>query len=159
MLGSAQVQARKKAAIRSPLTSIGLVTDVDADADPDDPGMGGGVDSTVFFTNKLVPKISACTAIVQSVAATWAKANQLGIVKLSQKPGNLLMHVSNAGLAGFFEVVYRVDVAKERARATLFFYSPDGARHEPVQLRAILDQFEIMKFQDQLVRAMTCEAK
>ena len=141
---------------KTPLTSVSGVTDIDAPPDPEDPGAGGGIDTTTYFRNRLLPKLEDCTSQIETVITTWAKAHQLTTPKTEKLPGNLLIHATRGGLDGIFEVTYRVDQKRERARATVFFYSRDGERHEPAGIQRLLNDFKIAEIQDQLEKALRC---
>jgi hypothetical protein len=141
---------------RTPLTSIEVVTSIDAPKDPDDPGTGGGIDAANYFSRRLASKIATCTGQIRSTAQTWANQDQLTIVKLNQRPGDLLMHMTKADLSGFFELTYRVNLQQERARVTLFFYSSDGSRHEPSAIRSLLNTYQVGTLEDKLTQAILC---
>jgi hypothetical protein len=59
-------------------------------------------------------------------------------------------------LKGLFELTYRVDPKRERARVTVYFYSADGARHELAGITAMLEAYRIAALQDDLERALLC---
>jgi hypothetical protein len=153
----AQNRASKPKLTKTPLTSVEAVTDIDAPRDPDDPGTGGAVDSSNYFSRRLTAKIGNCTDRIRSETDTWAKKYQLGVSKVDDQPGDLLMHMTKPDLAGFFELTYRVALHQERARVTLFFYSKDGARHEPAGIKKLLTAYKIDDFQDLLTKGLLCE--
>jgi hypothetical protein len=158
--GSKQPTSRqnhaKPALMKTPLTSIDAVTDIDAPRDPDDPGTGGGADYAGYFSRRLAIKVSTCTDRIRSITDAWAKENQLVVSKSDHRSGDLLMHLVSGDLDGFFEVAYRVRLQQERARVTLFFYSTDGSRHEPSGIRQLLDRYHVGHFQDDLTKAILC---
>jgi len=148
-----------KPSMRTPLTSVEAVTDIDAPKDPDDPGAGGGIDASNYFSRKLAAKLADCTAKIRSATDAWAVDSKLIVTTVDQQPGDLLMHITQAGMTGFFEVTYRVKLQQERARVTLYFYSPDGAQHEPATIHQLLKTYKIETFQDNLSKALLCEGK
>lgn len=156
--GSAGGQNQKKSK-KIPLTSVEAVTDLDAPKDPDDPGVGGGMDASNYFSRKLAPKLVDCTAQVRSAADGWAREYKLSVIKVDDKPGDLLMHMTQDGLQGFFELSYLVKLQQERARVTVFYYSVDGTEYEPAAITKLLKNYDIEKFQDNLTNALLCEGK
>ena len=148
--------AQKKKPRKTPLTSVEVVTSIDAPRDPNDPGTGGGIDAANYFSRRLASKISTCTAQIRTTTQTWASQDQLSLVKVNERPGDLLMHMTKADLNGFFELTYRVNLQQERARVTLFFYSADGARHEPAAIRALLTAYKVDALEDKLTQAILC---
>jgi hypothetical protein len=52
---------------------------------------------------------------VRDQVSSWMKLHQLSRVKMEERPGNLLMHVTKRPLNGFFEFTYRVDLAVQQA--------------------------------------------
>ena len=138
------------------LTSVAGMTDLDAPRDPDDPGIGGGIDSANFFRTRLLPKLADCTDQVEEPILSWIKVHQLTVPKSERGPGSLLIHATNDTLRGLFEFTYRVDGKRERARATLYFYSTDGERHEPLGIKQMLESYEIEALQDDLDAALQC---
>jgi hypothetical protein len=141
---------------KTPLTSVEAVTDLDAPRDADDPGTGGGIDGADYFSRKLAAKLNDCTAQIRSATDTWARANQLHVIKADQQPGNLLIHATRADLEGFFEITYRVKLDQQRARFTVFFYKLDGTQVEPAAIHTLLKTYKIDGFQDNLTRALLC---
>jgi len=156
--GSAGGQNQKKST-KIPLTSVEAVTDIDAPKDPDDPGVGGGMDASNYFSRKLAPKLVDCTAQIRSAADVWARKYKLSVIKVDDEPGDLLMHMTQGGLEGFFEVTYLVKLQQERARVTVFYYSLDGTQYEPSAITKLLKNYDIEKFQDNLTSALLCEGK
>ena len=148
--------SKKQTVKRTPLTSVEAVTDIDAPVDPDDPGAGGGVDAEGYFSRKLAAKVATCTDQIQSVGGVWARDQKLSVNKMDKQAGNLLMHMTGPDLNGFFELTYRVKLHDERARVTLFFYSQDGAQHEPAGIRELLKDYHVDTFQDRLTQALLC---
>ena len=128
LVSQAAISAPQKKTRRTPLTSVEVVTSIDAPKDPDDPGIGGGIDAANYFSRRLASKIGACTAKIRFATQDWATHERLTVVKVSQKPGDLLMHMTKSNLTGLFELTYRINLQQERARVTLFFYSADGSR-------------------------------
>jgi hypothetical protein len=156
-VGVAVAQNPKPKLTKTPLTSVEAVTDIDAPRDPDDPGTGGAVDSSNYFSRRLAAKIGNCTDRIRSETDAWAKKYQLGVSKVDRQPGDLLMHMTKPDLAGFFELTYRIALHQERARVTLFFYSKDGARHEPAGIKKLLTDYKIDDLQDLLTKGLLCE--
>jgi len=154
---AAQSPGSKPKLIKTPLTSVEAVTDIDAPRDPDNPGTGGAVDSSTYFSRRLAAKVANCTDHIRSDASAWAKKYQLSVSKVDQEPGDLLMQMTKPDLAGLFELTYRVKVKQERARVTLFFYSEDGARHEPAGINKLLTDYKIADFQDLLTKGLLCQ--
>jgi len=142
---------------RSPLTSIGVVEDIDSAPDPDDPGAGGGFDAENYFQNILVGKVAGCTAGVLKTFLSWAQAQSLTVSKTLQQPTSLLAYTSLTTPPGLLQLTYRYSSTQKRARATLFFYSTDGAQHEPVAIEALLKQYKVASLQDEVRKAIACE--
>jgi hypothetical protein len=148
--------AQKQPVKRTPLTSVEAVTDIDAPKDPDDPGTGGGMDASNYFSRKLAAKLNDCTAQIRSTTDAWVRASQLHVVKVEDQPGDLMIHATRSDLEGFFEIIYRVKLQQERARVTVFFYAPDGAQLEPATIDRLLKDYKIDEFQDKLTHALLC---
>jgi hypothetical protein len=146
----------KKPVHKTPLTSVEAVTDPDATPDPHDPGTGGGIDTSNYFSRKLASKISACTDQVQTVATTWIKKNHFSVIRLDRKAGDLLIHAATKNLPGLFEVAYTVSTQRERARVTVFYYLPDGSAVEPTEIKPLLSKYHVDLFQDSLTNALLC---
>ena len=144
---------------KSALTSVAGTTLLDAPRDPDDPGVGGGIDTTSYFQTRLLPRLSDCTEELLEPITDWIKRHGLVVQKQERLPGNLLVHATNAALSGLFEFTYRVDAARQRARVTLFFYSLDGARHELAGIRDMLATYAIEALQGRLDTALQCGAR
>ena len=141
---------------RSALTSIGVVEDVAAARDPDDPGAGGGFDAENYFQNLLVDKVGACTANVLSEFLVWSQAQSLPVSKTVEGPTSVLAYATLATPPGVLELAYRFNATQKRARATLFFYSVDGAKHEPAAIEALLTQYKVASLQDKVRTAIAC---
>lgn len=141
---------------RSPLTSVGAVTSLGASPDLDDPGAGGGFDSEAYFRNRFLPKLSDCTEKITNVYKAWAIAHGFQIPLRETGPGKVLIHATRADLNGLFELTYRVHPNRERARVTVYFYSRDGARHEPTAVVTMLRTYGIAELQDDLDTALAC---
>ena len=141
---------------KSALTSVAGTTLLDGPRDPDDPGVGGGIDTTSYFQTRLLPRISDCTEELLQPITDWVEQHDLFVQKKEHLPGSLLIHATNAGLSGLFEFTYRVDAARQRARVTLFFYSLDGARHEIAGIRDMLEKYAIETLQGRLDTALQC---
>jgi hypothetical protein len=142
---------------KTALTSVEAVTDVDAPRDQDDPGIGGAADASRYFSRRLAGNVANCTNRIRSETDTWAGKYQLSVSKVDQQPGDLLMHMTKPDLAGLFELTYRVNLKQERSRVTLFFYSQDGARHEPAGIKRLLTDYKIADFQDLLTKGLLCQ--
>ena len=144
-------------AFRSPLTSVGVVQDLDAPPDPDDPRKGGGFDAEGYFQNIVIAKVSECTANVLKAFTTWSSAQSLSIAKSTQTPTAALAFVTIAAPAGVLQLDYRFQPDIKRSRATLFYFSNDGSKHEPSALQAILTQYKIASLQDSIRIAVACK--
>jgi len=142
--------------MRSPLTSIGVVQEVDAPADPDDPGAGGGFDAENYFQNILVGQVGECTAGVLKAFLSWSKAQMLNVPKTVQQPTSLLAFTALSTPSGVLELNYRFSIEQKRARATLFFYSTDGAQHQPAAIEVLLKQYKVATLQDEIRTAIAC---
>lgn len=153
----AQSRDAKPKLTKTPLTSVEAVTDIDAPRDPDDPGTGGAVDSSGYFSRRLIARIENCTDRLRSETGAWARNHELVVSKVDRQPGDLLMQMTKPDLAGLFELTYRVNLKLERARVTLFFYSLDGARHELAGIKKLLTDYKIDAFQDVLTKGLLCE--
>lgn len=141
---------------KSALTSIGGMSSIDGAPDEDDPGVGGGIDSASYFRNRMLPKLDDCTNEIRSVYDKWGAARGLTSVRREAIPGNLLIHMTRNDLNGLFELTYRVDSKRERARVTVYFYSADGARHELAGIMTMLQEYQIASLQDNLEKALLC---
>ena len=142
---------------RSPLTSIGVVQEVDAPRDPDDPGAGGGFDAENYFQNILVGKVGECKARVLKAFLSWSNAQALSVPKTVEQPMSLLAFTTLATPPGVLELNYRFSPALKRSRATLFFYSVDGAQHEPPAIEALLNQYNVATLQNEMRTAVACQ--
>jgi hypothetical protein len=145
--------------IRTPLTSIAVVTSLDVSPDPEDPGAGGGFDAETYFREALVSKIGDCTKLIEAEFATWSQLQGFVIPKKERSPAGLLVHATKIGFEGLFELVYRVDPKRERARVTVYYYSNDGVQHEPLGIKMLLDGYGIAALQDKLETALQCQGK
>lgn len=141
---------------KTPLTSVGAVSSLDAPPDANDPGIGGGFDHISYFRNRLIPKLADCTAEIEAVYQGWAEGHNFLIPVREILPGDLLIHATKEGLNGFFELIYRVDAERERARVTVLFVSPDGRLHDPLSIKEMLMTWEIDTLQDDLDAALAC---
>lgn len=139
------------------LTSIGVVDDLDAPPDPDDPGMGGGFDAVNYFQNILVEKVAECTKGVLKEFETWTRNQALVISRTVQASSSLLAYAALTDPTGVLELSYRFNASQKRARATLFFYSNDGKQHEPAAIKAFLKQYKVDSFEDRLRAAVACK--
>lgn len=142
---------------RSALTSIGAVQDLDAPPEADDPRAGSGFDAEGYFQNIVVGKVATCTSNVLKEFASWTKAQSLTISKTSQTAASVLALVSLNSPPGVLELDYRFNQSSKRARATLFFFSPNGSKHEPAALEALLKQYKVAALQDSLRVAIACQ--
>lgn len=148
--------AEQSVSNRSPLTSVGAISALELPPDPEDPGIGGGFDHVSYFRNRFIPKLDDCTAQIDAVFRGWVASHDLVIPLHETSPGELLIHATQLGLDGLFELTYRVDTKRERARVTVYFYSPDGVRHAPLAIKEMLERWEISKLQDALDKALAC---
>ena len=140
----------------TPLTSVGAVSNLEAPPDPNEPGIGGGIDHVSYFRNRFIPQLTNCTQQVVAVYREWAGAHALQLPLQETQDGNVLMHATRAGLDGLFELTYRVDTLMERARFTVYYYSADGARLSPLAIPTILEKWDIAALQDSLDGALSC---
>jgi hypothetical protein len=141
---------------KSALTSIAGMSSIDGAPDDDDPGVGGGIDSATYFRNRMLPKLDDCTNSIRNVYDKWGSTLGLASVRREAVPGSLVIHMTNNDLNGLFELTYRVDAKRERARVTVYFYSADGARHEPSGIAVMLQRYQIAALQDDLEKALLC---
>lgn len=141
---------------KTALTSVAGMTNLDAPRDADDPGVGGGIDTASYFRTRLLPQLADCTDRIEAPIIAWVKHHAMTVRKSERVPGNLLIHATKDALMGLFEFTYRVDGKRERARATLYFYSADGARHEPLGIEEMLKSYGIAELQDELDAALQC---
>lgn len=151
--------AKEMSPYRTPLTSAGAVTSLDVPPDPEDPGAGGGFDSETYFTESLVTKLVDCTNRIEAEVTKWSKSKGLRIRKKEKGPGALLFHALKQGDAGFFEFAYKFNAKQKRARITLYFYSNDGAQHEPLGIERLLNSYDIGGLHDNLENALQCEGR
>ncbi|MBV8736552.1 MAG: hypothetical protein JO007_04700 [Alphaproteobacteria bacterium] len=156
IFGISSVQASNNTA--TPLTSISVVSSLNPPPDPDDPGIGGGFDAEAYFRENLVSSIKDCTKIVTTVVYGWTKANAFSLAKEEVSPGWLLADARRPDDAGILEFIYRVYPHNARARATVFYYSPDGKELDPAQIRSLLTKYKIADLEDQLQSALSCKA-
>lgn len=138
------------------LTSIGLVDDLDAGIDPDDPGTGGGFDAETYFQNLLVSKVHQCGKGVLQVFLNWAKEGGINIDKTSFGDAATSGYTTISEPPGVLELSYRFDTEKRRSRVTLFFYARDGTKMEPTTIEGLLRRFKVAGLQDKLRDAVTC---
>lgn len=143
-------------AFRSPLTSIGVVQDLEAPADPDDPRIGGGFDAENYFQNVVIANVSACVGHVLQVFTTWSNAQSLSVAKSTLTATSALAFVPVATPSGVLQLDYRFHADTKRSRVTLFYFSNDGAKHEPAALQAMLGQYKVAALQDDLRAAVAC---
>jgi hypothetical protein len=141
----------------SPLTSVGVVQDLDAPPDPDDPRKGGGFDAEGYFQNIVISKVSECTANVLKVFTTWTRAQSLTVAKSTQTTTAALAFVTSAAPPGVLQLDYRFHPDTKRSRVTLFFFSNDGSKHEPSALQAMLKRYKVAALQDSLRTAVACQ--
>ena len=152
-------QAANQQLQKTPLTRVEVVTDIDTPRADDDPGTGGGIDSSNYFSRRLAEKISVCTDQIRTVTEKWAKQNQLVLNKVDRRPGDLLIQATKHDLKGLFELTYRVNLKQERADVTLYFYSQDGFRQDPAVILTFLKTYKVETFQDELTSALMCGDK
>lgn len=141
---------------RSPLTSISAVENLDAPPDPDDPGAGGGFDAETYFQNFVLAEVHTCPRVVLNEFIVWSKAQSLSITKTIQEPTSLLAFAALSAPAGVLELVYKFNTTQKRSRATLYFYSGDGSKHEPVAIVELLKRYDVAALQDKLRTAIAC---
>lgn len=145
--------------LRTPLTSIGVVDDFDVPRDPDDPRGGGGYDAEGYFQNVVVDKVSICTDKLLAVFIDWTQEYSLTITSSSRTAASLLASASmGPGTPGLLQLHYRFRADTRRSRATLFFYSPDGSRHEPTAIQALLNRYKVAALQDSMRAAIACDS-
>jgi len=54
------------------------------------------------------------------------------------------------------ELDYTVDLTREKARVTLFYYRPDGGSVDPTQVARLLKAYRVDAFEDSLTSAILC---
>lgn len=141
---------------KTPLTSIGAVSSLDAPPDPDDPGIGGGFDQISYFKNRFIPQLDDCTNQIEEVFINWTVTKGLILPRREVELGNVLIHATKDKLGGFFELIYRVDAKRERARTSVFYFFSDGSKIDPVYIKEFLENWQIAILQDDLDKALNC---
>jgi hypothetical protein len=142
----------------TPLTSVSVVSSLNPPPDPDDPGIGGGFDAETYFRESLVSSIADCTKLVRDVVNGWTKSNAFSLAKEEVRPGWLLADARRSDDTGILEFIYRVYPNKARARATVFYYLPNGKELDPAQIGPLLAKYKITDLEDRLLTALSCEA-
>ena len=143
-----------------PLTSIGIVSDEDAELDPEDPGTGGGLEVQSYFKTILrsPDQVRACFTRVEAAGAAWASRYELSRPVRRLDSDRLLVQYAKPGIGGIFELRYRVTTTvPPRARATLFFYRNDGSEQDPALVQRLLTTCGVSQLQDALDAALKCE--
>jgi hypothetical protein len=141
----------------TPLTSIAADSNLDAPADPANPGTGGAFDNSSYFRNRLTSTaaIAACAAKIEAAAAAWAGQFALMRSGREAEPTSLILDYQRAGLRGLFEVAYKVDLGTH-ARVTVNFYGQDGSQLDPATIQTFLKTYDIAQFEDALDIALRC---
>lgn len=142
---------------RSALTSIGAVQDIDARPDEDDPRGGGGFDAEGYFQNIVITRVSACVSNVLKEFVSWTREQSLNVSKTSQTEVSVLAFAQLTSPPGILELDYRFRKDTKRSRATLFFFSLDGSKHEPEALIELLKQYKVAALQDGIRIAVACK--
>jgi hypothetical protein len=142
-----------------PLTSVGLVADID-EVDSDDPGTGGGFETAAYFRTRLTSAraIQACMDPVERAAIKWANGLGLSRTLRDQSQSTMTLHYTKPGLSGFFAVVYKVQ-QQVKARIRVDFIVLDGSQKSPELAQDLLQSYQIGSFQDALDSAVRCEGK
>jgi len=143
----------------TPLPSVSIVSSLKPPPDPYDPGIGGGFDAETYFRESLGSSISDCTKFVRTLVHSWTNSNAFALAKEEVGPGWLLADARHPGDPGILEFIYRTYPHNARARATVFYYSPDGKELDPAQIGPLLTKYKIADLEDQLQTAISCEAK
>ena len=141
---------------RTPLTSIGAVSSLDAEPDPLDPGTGGGFDQQSYFQNRFIPKLADCTNEMEKAFVDWTKSKKLVLVRREAALGSILIHATRDGIGGLFELSYTVDTKFERARVSVNYFNKDGTAMEPVLIKGLLETWDIADLQDSLDAVIRC---
>ena len=89
---------------RSPMTSVAAENSLDLPRDPEDPGVGGGIDATTYFRTRLLLKIEECTSAIDKAVNRWVERHDLRIVKSERRPGDYSVHATKVDLEGLFEI-------------------------------------------------------
>lgn len=144
--------------IKSALTSVAINSDWRNSRDADDPGVGGAYEGVSFFSNILVHRVQHCTDVLKTAFTEWTNEHKFQIRRMSVSAGSILAYADQAGLNGVFEFTYHVDLERQSARVTLYFYSNDNERHEINGLRNLTNTYEIEAFQTRLAVAIDCGA-
>jgi len=143
---------------RSALTSMAITTDWEAPPDEDDPGAGGGHEAVSYFRTSLVELVPECTNRIKLAFTDWTQKHDLYIPVIEHKKNKVLAYANKNGLDGIFEFSYRVDLDAELARASLYFYSNNGEKHELNSILEVLEEYGINSFQDRLGDELSCGA-
>jgi hypothetical protein len=140
-----------------PLMRTALVTDIDAPISDDDPGTGGGFETSTYFQAKLAAPsaIMICIDAIEHTATKWA--GDVGLVRGFKERGEttLTLHYTKADLPGLFAMRYEVK-ALSSAFVRVDYYSLDGSKQAPETAAALLDRYHISSFQDDLDKALFC---
>lgn len=142
---------------KTALTSIGAVSSLDADADPFDPGIGGGFDQKAYFQNRYIPKLADCTDQIESVFVDWANTHEMVLPRREAELGNILIHATRENIGGLFELSYNVELERERARVSVFYLKKDGSQLDPALVKNLLETWGIAALQDNLDAALKCD--
>jgi hypothetical protein len=150
-------EARDLSSRKIPLTSIGLLADLDTPNYPDDPGTGGGFETGSYFQSRLVGARAVQTCMTQIESAVTAWATDLGLTRNLRDvtPVTLTIHYSKADLPGFFAVVYQIE-QQVRARVRVDYYTLDGTLRSPELARELLQTYKIAAFESALDTALRC---
>ncbi len=141
---------------KTALTSIGAVSSLDAAPDPEDPGIGGGFDQTSYFQNRFIPKLADCTDKIESVFVAWTNLKGLVLPRREKTLGSIFFHATGDNIEGVFELTYKVDINRERARTSVYYLKKDGTELDPTLIRDLLETWDIAGLQDNLDAALKC---
>lgn len=155
--GSTFSGASAEEANKTALTSIGGTATLDAGLDQNDPGIGGGFDQEAFFQNRYIPDLSICTEQIERVFLSWTDANNLLLPRREASEDQVLIHATSDTLDGIFELSYKIDAERMRARVTVFYLLKNGTALNPVLIKPLLDTWEIVDLQDELDDALKCD--
>ncbi len=142
---------------KTALTSIGGTATLDTGVDPDDPGIGGGFDQEAFFQNRYIPNLSICTEQIERIFLSWTEAKNLFLPRREASEDQILIHATSDTLDGIFELSYKIDAERMRARVTVFYLLKNGAALNPILIKPLLETWEIADLQDELDDALKCD--
>lgn len=139
------------------MTSISLVTDIDAPPEDDNPGTGGAFDNAAYFQNKLADPtaVSACTDRIETSATHWAQTTGLDRSFRERQTTSLVLHYVKPGMPGLFALNYTV-TERVKARVRVDYFSLNGTKQSPEIVKELISTYQIAAFQDDLDKALIC---